>query len=118
MSATVFLDDPAWGYDGGSCRLRVWEDLDDGFMLAVLHEDAHADGRSVANAMESVLYLLEEMYADSYGARPMVVQYTYDGIDGDEWHCVTEVNGAIRWEPTTLEAVADDLGVTPEEVLG
>jgi len=116
MTTTLLLDDPAWSYPGGTCRLRVWNNdaPGEGYTLAVLTQPATAPGRSVTNAMDDIYPTLETRW----GTGVIVVQQTQHPDGASEWEDIAEINGTYRWYPAQLDDLAWSIGVPATDLAG
>jgi hypothetical protein len=113
VSATLIVDDPAWGYPGGSCRLLVWRDDEPGgsFTLAVVSQDEAGDATSLTNAMDHVYAALDAQYEEA-----AVVQHTLTATR-HEIEDVYYIDNDLRWSTNTAEQLAEDLGMATGDLL-
>ena len=116
MPTTLLLDDPAWTYPGGTCRLRVWDNdaPGEGFTLAALTQAAAADGRSVTNAMDDIYPAIQARW----GTGTQIVQHTLHPDQPAEWEDVAEIGGTYRWFAAEPAELAEAIGITATDLAG
>lgn len=115
MTTQLILDDPAWEYPGGACRLLVWRDDEPGesYTLAVVSQHAEADGVPLADVVGDVLTALDGELGEL-----TLVQHTLTALRHEfEVVSVSSLDGDLRWSDTTAEELAEGLDLTASNLL-